>query len=470
MMKLRQKISGGFRSEDGAKDFAVIRSILSTARKQGWNMLRTLSRWIRLQPLPPWVPGPHDRANHRAKRLKWLTVHTEYSIRRTNIVCKSLPESTQSVMKRFLSTPTPCPPSINQPRTNDDKPSMNLTLADFDYHLPPERIAHEPVRPRDAARMLHVADRGLEDRAVRDLPSLLRPGDILVANDTRVFPAQLPATRGNARIGITLDRPRADGAWKALARNGRRLRIGDTLAIEGSATLTARVADKHPDGSIGLSFNLDGDALMRAFEQAGALALPPYIHRPDGPLPSDATDYQTVFALRRGAVAAPTAGLHFTPRLLADLDAAGVRRVTVTLHVGIGTFLPVRVEQVTDHRMHAEHGEITPETAMAINEVRRRGGRVIAVGTTSLRLLESAALPDGTVQPFAGETALFILPGYRFKVVDRLLTNFHLPRSTLLMLVSAFSGRERMLAAYRHAVAAGYRFHSYGDACFLEPA
>jgi S-adenosylmethionine:tRNA ribosyltransferase-isomerase len=344
-----------------------------------------------------------------------------------------------------------------------------LTLADFDYHLPAERIAHEPVRPRDAARMLHVGADGLGDLTIRDLPSLLRQGDVLVANDTRVFPAQLRALRGGARIGLTLDRPRGDGAWKALARNGRRLRVGDVLAIEGAEGLTARVVDKQADGSIGLAFNLDGEALMAAFEQAGALALPPYIHRPDGPTEADTTDYQTVFARRQGAVAAPTAGLHFTPGLLAALEAAGVRRVTVTLHVGIGTFLPVRVERVTDHRMHAERGEITADAAAEVNRVRRQGGRVIAVGTTSLRLLESAADQDGEVQPFAGETSLFILPGYRFKVVDRLLTNFHLPRSTLLMLVSAFSGRERMLAAYAHAVAAGYRFHSYGDACFLEP-
>jgi S-adenosylmethionine:tRNA ribosyltransferase-isomerase len=318
--------------------------------------------------------------------------------------------------------------------------------------------------------MLHVGQQGLTDRSVRDLPSLLRAGDILVANDTRVFPAQLQALRGAAHIGLTLDRPRADGAWKALAKNGKRLRVGDTLDITGADGLTARVVDKDPDGSIGLAFSLDGDALMAAFAAAGALALPPYIHRPDGPLPSDAADYQTVFARREGAVAAPTAGLHFTPDLLSALEAKGVQRVTVTLHVGIGTFLPVRVEQVTDHRMHAERGEITPQTAGAINAARRAGGRVIAVGTTSLRLLESAATDDGTVQPFLGETALFILPGYRFKAVDRLLTNFHLPKSTLLMLVSAFSGRELMLAAYRHAVAAGYRFHSYGDATFLEPA
>jgi S-adenosylmethionine:tRNA ribosyltransferase-isomerase len=316
--------------------------------------------------------------------------------------------------------------------------------------------------------MLHIRADGLGDLTIRDLPSLMRPGDILVANDTRVFPAQLRVMRGAARIGITLDRPRGDGAWKALARNGRRLRVGDVLAIEGAGALTAAVRDKAQDGSIGLGFNLEGDALMAAFGQAGALALPPYIDRPDGPTAADATDYQTVFARRQGAVAAPTAGLHFTPGLLAALEAAGVRRVTLTLHVGIGTFLPVRVDRVADHRMHAERGEISAEAAAAINQTVLGGGRVVAVGTTSLRLLESAARPDGLVEPFAGETALFILPGYRFKVVDRLLTNFHLPRSTLLMLVSAFSGRERMLSAYAHAVATGYRFHSYGDACFLE--
>jgi S-adenosylmethionine:tRNA ribosyltransferase-isomerase len=345
-----------------------------------------------------------------------------------------------------------------------------LTLSDFDYYLPADRIAHEPARPRDAARMLHIARDGLGDLSVRDLPKLLRPGDILVANDTRVFPAQLHALRNSARIGLTLDRPRPDGAWKALARNGRRLHVGDTIAIEHAEGLTARVVDKEPDGSIGLAFSLQGDALLHAFDQAGALALPPYINRPEGPTAADSIDYQTVFARQRGAVAAPTAGLHFTPALLASLEAAGVKRTTLTLHVGIGTFLPVRVERVTDHRMHAERGEITPESAAVINAARRNGGRVVAVGTTSLRLLESAALDDGMVQPFRGDTSLFILPGYRFKAVDRLITNFHLPRSTLLMLVSAFSGRERILSAYAHAVAAGYRFHSYGDACFLEPA
>jgi S-adenosylmethionine:tRNA ribosyltransferase-isomerase len=353
------------------------------------------------------------------------------------------------------------------------------TLADYDYTLPPDRIAQHPARPRDAARMLHVAaDGALHDRHIHNLPSLLRAGDVLVSNDTRVFPAQLAARRGDAHIGLTLDRPLPDGSWKALARNARRVRPGDVLTIEGTAaaggasaeTLTARIVDKAPDGSVALAFDRDGEALMAAFDAIGLLALPPYIDRPTGPLPSDAQDYQTIFAKRQGAVAAPTAGLHFTPGLLDALDTIGVQRVTVTLHVGIGTFLPVRVDRVTDHRMHAERGELSDTAASTINAARKAGGRVIAVGTTSLRLLESAAQPDGTILPFRGETELFILPGYRFKAVDRLLTNFHLPRSTLLMLVSAFSGRERMLGAYRHAVAAGYRFHSYGDACFLEPA
>jgi S-adenosylmethionine:tRNA ribosyltransferase-isomerase len=347
-------------------------------------------------------------------------------------------------------------------------PASALMLADFDYDLPADRIAHAPARPRDAARLLHVRADGLSDLGVCDLPSLLRRGDILVANDTRVFPAQLTARRGAARVGLTLDRPGADGVWKALARNGRRLRSGDTLSIEGDAALTAIVIDKEPDGSVGLRFNLDGEALMAALRTAGALALPPYIDRPHGPLPSDAADYQTVFAEREGAVAAPTAGLHFTPGLLAALNAAGVRRGTITLHVGIGTFLPVRVDRVAEHRMHEERGEISQPAAASINAARRAGGRVIAVGTTSLRLLESAAADDGAVRPFVGTTSLFILPGYRFKAVHRLVTNFHLPRSTLLMLVSAFAGRQRMLGAYAHAVEAGYRFHSYGDACLLD--
>ena len=388
---------------------------------------------------------------------------------------------------------------------------MVVSLADFDFALPPERIAHTPVRPRDAARLLcvwrpavadrhgparpgqpsrHCAGSGgpdepghddrsdvdvradktpnrLIDRLIRDLPDLLRPGDVLVANDTRVIPAQLTARRGEARIGITLDKPRPDGTWHGLARNARRLRDGDVLRFDGADDLTATVMARDPDGGVTLLFNLGGEAFLAALRRAAVLALPPYIHRPDGPGQADEADYQTIFAANDGAVAAPTAGLHFTPALLAALDARGVRHVTVTLHVGAGTFLPMRTDDVTEHRMHAERGEISAITAKAINDVRAAGGRVIAVGTTSLRLLESAVTGDGTIEPFAGETSLFILPGYRFRAADLLLTNFHLPRSTLYMLVCAFAGTDTMRAAYAHAIAGGYRFYSYGDASLL---
>jgi S-adenosylmethionine:tRNA ribosyltransferase-isomerase len=339
-----------------------------------------------------------------------------------------------------------------------------MRLADFDFDLPPDRIAQHPARPRDAARMLHVACDGLADRVVRELPALLRPGDVLVANDTRVIPAQLAARRGEARIGITLDQPHADGTWHALARNARRLHAGDELRFEGSADLRAMVVERDADGGVVLAFNH-----AEALRHAGALALPPYIARPDGPLPEDSGDYQTIFAAHDGAVAAPTAGLHFTPALLDALELRGVRRVSVTLHVGAGTFLPVRSDDIAQHHMHAECGAVTPGVAAAINVARAAGGRVVAVGTTSLRLLETAASEGGCIRSFAGDTALFIVPGYRFRAVDLLLTNFHLPRSTLFMLVCAFAGTERMRAAYAHAIAAEYRFYSYGDACLLEP-
>ncbi len=342
-----------------------------------------------------------------------------------------------------------------------------MDLAAFDFDLPPERIAQHPARPRDAARLLAVGA-SLRDLYMRDLPALLRPGALLVSHDTRVIPAQLTARRGEARVGITLDRPLADGSWHALARNARRLRPGDVLTFEGTPDLSATIGARGATGDVTLSFNLEGAAFAAALAAAGRLALPPYIARPAGPLPEDAADYQTVFARHDGAVAAPTAGLHFTPALLAALDARGVRRATVTLHVGAGTFLPVRDSDVTAHRMHAERGVLGADVAAAINAARAAGGRVVAVGTTSLRLLESAATPDGAVRPFAGETDLFLLPGYRFRAVDRLLTNFHLPRSTLFMLVCAFAGTERMRAAYAHAIATGYRFYSYGDASFLE--
>ena len=293
---------------------------------------------------------------------------------------------------------------------------------------------------------------------VADLPGLLSPGDLLVANDTRVIPAQLTAHRGAARIGLTLDRPLPDGAWHALARNARRLRPGDVLGLDGTemrAVVIARDA-----GAVTLRFDQEGAAFAEALRRAGSLALPPYIDRPAGPTAQDAADYQTVFARAPGAVAAPTAGLHFTPALLAALDAAGVRRATVTLHVGAGTFLPMRGDPDA-HRMHPERGEVGDAAAAAI----RAAGRVVAVGTTTLRLLESSG-----GAPFSGETALFIKPGFRFRVVDRLMTNFHLPRSTLFMLVCAFAGTDRMRAAYAHAIGAGYRFYSYGDSSLLEPA
>ena len=302
----------------------------------------------------------------------------------------------------------------------------------------------------------------LADHVVADLPSLLQPGDLLVANDTRVIPAQLTAHRGAARIGLTLDRPLADGSWHALARNARRVGPGDVLSLDGTemrAAVTAR-----EEGSVTVRFDREGEAFAEALRQAGGLALPPYIARPTGPTAADATDYQTVFARAEGAVAAPTGGLHFTPALLARLEQAGIRRTTVTLHVGAGTFLPVRGAPA-DHRMHPERGEVTEAAATQI----RAAARVVAVGTTTLRLLESAATDEG-VQPFAGDTSLFIRPGFRFRAVHRLMTNFHLPHSTLFMLVCAFAGTERMRAAYAHAIADGYRFYSYGDSSLLDPA
>jgi S-adenosylmethionine:tRNA ribosyltransferase-isomerase len=342
-----------------------------------------------------------------------------------------------------------------------------LLASAFDFDLPQDRIAHHPAIPRDAARLLRVSFGRLSDHVVRDLPSLLRKGDILVSNDTRVIPAQLEGRRGEARIGITLDRPMPDGTWHALARNARRLRPGDALIFPAGLQATVRSC---AGGSAALAFNLEGEAFTAALREAAVLALPPYIERPAGPSAADATDYQTVFARADGAVAAPTAGLHFTPELLSALEAAGVGRATVTLHVGAGTFLPMREDDVSRHRIHAERGEITPDAAAALNAARAAGGRIVAVGTTTLRLLESATDADGIVHPFAGDTDLFILPGHAFRSADVLMTNFHLPRSTLFMLVCTFAGIERMRAAYAHAIATAYRFYSYGDATLLERA
>ena len=304
---------------------------------------------------------------------------------------------------------------------------------------------------------------------MRDLPNLLRAGDVLVANDTRVIPAQLSAHRGAARIGITLDRPLPDGAWSALARNARKLKPGDVLDIDGDTTLQAQVITLPRDGQVVLRFSQEGAAFAAALRRAGALALPPYIDRPDGPTAQDAQDYQTVFAENEGAVAAPTAGLHFTPALLDSLAQAGIQRETITLHVGAGTFLPMRTEIVAEHRMHAERGEITPESAARLNAIRANGGRIISVGTTVLRLLESSSDARG-IHPFQGETSIFIVPGHRFHSADLLMTNFHLPKSTLFMLVCAFAGEARMRAAYAHAIKTGYRFFSYGDSSLLERA
>jgi S-adenosylmethionine:tRNA ribosyltransferase-isomerase len=337
----------------------------------------------------------------------------------------------------------------------------------FDFHLPPELIALRPARPRDAARMLVVQGEGaFEDRTVRDLPSLLRAGDVLVFNDTRVIPAQLEGRRGDAKIGATLHKRIDLRRWQAFVRNAKRLKLGDR--IEFAAEVTALAEERLPDGSWVLAFEGD-DPVEILLERAGQMPLPPYIA---GKRPTDAedrADYQTMFAREDGAVAAPTAALHFTPELMAALAAAGIGSETLTLHVGAGTFLPVKADDTADHAMHAEWGRIEAPVAERLNAVRTKGGRVIAVGTTSLRLLESATGADGIIQPFAGDTAIFITPGYRFKAIDGLMTNFHLPKSTLFMLVSALLGLERMQAVYAHAIEQDYRFYSYGDSSLLLP-
>ena len=342
-----------------------------------------------------------------------------------------------------------------------------LRTADFDFALPERLIAQSPARPRDAARLLVVGPAGQADMQVSDLPEMLRPGDIMVVNDTRVIPARLSARRGAARIGLLLNRSEGGGIWHALVRNARRLREGDTLVIEGAEACSARVLSQPEAGAVTLDFGPDPAVLARALEEAGQVPLPPYIARPDGPRPEDASDYQAIFAKRPGAVAAPTASLHFTPGLLAALDARGVRRVTLTLHVGAGTFLPLRGDDPRAEKLHAEWGEVTRESAAAINMARAEGGRVVAIGTTALRLLEAAAGDDGSIGAFRGLTDLFLLPGHRFLSADLLLTNFHLPKSTLFMLVCAFAGTDRMRAAYAHALAREYRFYSFGDASLL---
>ncbi|MAI99327.1 MAG: tRNA preQ1(34) S-adenosylmethionine ribosyltransferase-isomerase QueA [Nisaea sp.] len=334
----------------------------------------------------------------------------------------------------------------------------------FDYVLPPALIADAPAQPRDSARMLDCTGASLADRGVKDLPAILRPGDLLVFNDTKVLPTRLTGKRGAARVEVTLHKSLGDGQWRAFARPGKRLRLHDEVIFDGG--LSARVFGKHESGEVTLDFQCPETELRAALRQIGEMPLPPYIKRAQ-PQVSDQDDYQTVFARHEGAVAAPTAGLHFTPELLAALAAAGVETAAITLHVGAGTFLPVKTEDTENHEMHYEWGAVTPSTVTRIQRTRAAGGRIISAGTTALRILESAA-KDGDLAAFEGETNLFITPGFRFNAVDMLLTNFHLPRSTLMMLVAAFHGRERIMASYAHAIAHAYRFYSYGDCCLLD--
>ena len=335
----------------------------------------------------------------------------------------------------------------------------------FDFELPPQSIALRPASPRDTARML-VIKGDLADHVVSDLPALLRAGDCLVFNDTRVIPAQLTGRRGNATIGATLHKRESLRSWRAFIRNAKRLHDGNI--VDFGAGVSAATSDKRADGSWLLTFAGD-EPVETLLERAGTMPLPPYIASKRAIDARDADDYQTMFAAEKGAVAAPTAALHFTPDLMTALSNNGIAHETLTLHVGAGTFLPVKADDTDDHAMHAEWGRIDAATATRLNTVRAGGGRLIAVGTTSLRLLESAADDDGVIHSFEGDTAIFITPGYRFKAIDGLMTNFHLPKSTLFMLVSALMGLERMQAAYAHAIASGYRFYSYGDSSLLLP-
>ncbi len=352
-----------------------------------------------------------------------------------------------------------------------------MRVDQFDFVLPNERIALRPARPRDSARMLVVkpgAEPELSDTGVRELPLLLEPGDALVFNDTKVIPAQLEGTRlrGDitAGIGATLHMRTGPERWKAFVRPAKKLQVGDTVLFEGFGTrLTAEVTEKGDSGEVLLTFDRSGPDLDIAIASVGHIPLPPYIAQKRGEDDQDRKDYQTIFAEKDGAVAAPTAGLHFTPELLKALSERGIEQHRVTLHVGAGTFLPVKAEDTADHKMHAEWGEITEEIAAALLAVKARGNKVVSVGTTSLRILESSAQASGAIAAFAGETSIFITPGYRFKAIDALMTNFHLPRSTLFMLVSALSGLDTMRRAYAHAISQEYRFYSYGDASLLFP-
>ena len=362
-----------------------------------------------------------------------------------------------------------------------------MKLSDFDFDLPEERIALRPVKPRDAARLLVVKPGEqpgrpeLQDRVFRDLPDYLRAGDVLVFNDTKVIPARLQGRRVRSgadtmpKITANLHKREDEATWRAFVRPAKKLREGDRIlfGLSGAGCsvdeLWAEVVEKGEGGEVVLRFSCPGQELDAALSRVGEMPLPPYIASRRRPGPADTLDYQTVFAEREGAVAAPTAGLHFTQELLERIERAGVRLARITLHVGAGTFLPVKTENLDEHEMHAEWGEVSQETADVLNAARAAGGRIVCVGTTTVRILETAADELGGVRPFAGETDIFIRPGYRFRVTDMMVTNFHLPKSTLFMLVSAFSGLENMKAAYAHAVARNYRFYSYGDACLLYP-
>lgn len=349
-----------------------------------------------------------------------------------------------------------------------------MLVSDFDFQLPEDRIALRPVTPRDAARLLTVSGRDigrLGDHVFTELPAALRRGDVLVVNDTRVIPAQLFGRKGDAAIGVTLHKREATTRWWSFVKNARRLKPADRVDFSQgtSAGLIGTVVEKAADGSILWQFETGGLPLETVLHMVGQMPLPPYIARRRGIDARDAQDYQTLHAARDGSVAAPTAGLHFTPRLWQALRDAGVTRETVTLHVGAGTFLPVKADRVEDHRMHAEWGSVDAQTAGRLNAARSGGGRIIAVGTTSLRLLESAATDDGRIQAFTGDTAIFIHPGYRWRAIDGLVTNFHLPKSTLFMLVAALMGLDVMRRAYAHAIDRGYRFYSYGDGSLLIP-
>ncbi|MDX1975699.1 MAG: tRNA preQ1(34) S-adenosylmethionine ribosyltransferase-isomerase QueA [Rickettsiales bacterium] len=332
----------------------------------------------------------------------------------------------------------------------------------FDFHLPESLVATHPVTPRDSAKMLCVTP-AIRDASVKDLPQFLRPGDVLVLNDTRVIPARLFGRRKEAQIEILLHKKLGGLSWQVFAKPAKKLKAGDR--IDFAEDFVAEVKDKNADGQVIILFAGDEAAFFEKLARYGHMPLPPYIAREDSH--ADTQDYQTIYARHAGAVAAPTAGLHFTPELMQAVEAAGVQCVYVTLHVGGGTFLPVKADDTDQHVMHSEWAHISAETAALINNAKQQGGRIIAVGTTSLRVLESAADEQGILQPYSAETDIFITPGYRFKIVDRLMTNFHLPKSTLFMLVSAFAGLAEMQAAYAHAIASGYRFYSYGDACLL---